>query len=286
LPAFSLTVVNVNDAPTISGVPPTSVNQDVAYTFTPSASDVDGGALAFSITNKPGWMSFSTSTGRLSGTPSNSHVGTYGNIIIRVSDGSATVSLPAFSLTVVNVNDAPTISGTPTGSVDAGSAYDFSPSSIDIDGDSLTFSISNRPAWASFNTSTGRLSGTPTESNAGTYSSIVISVSDGKATAKLPAFSITVNSTQAQSQNVRLQWVAPATRADGSALSLSQIAGYRIHYGTSSGKYTNSIHVNDPSATAYTIANMQAGTYYFAVTALDTNGLESTYSSAVTTTLQ
>jgi hypothetical protein len=182
-----------NSPPVISGTPPTGASVGVQYSFTPSASDPNGNALTYSITNRPSWATFSSSTGRLSGTPTSSHIGTYGNIVIGVSDGQATAQLPAFSIAVTNVaNRAPTISGTPATSVAAGAAYAFQPTASDPDGNPLTFSISNRPTWATFSTSTGRLSGTPTSSQAGTYSNIVIRVSDGQATAQLPAFSIVV----------------------------------------------------------------------------------------------
>ncbi|HEY9199219.1 MAG TPA: putative Ig domain-containing protein, partial [Gammaproteobacteria bacterium] len=286
LPAFTLTVTNVNDAPTISGSPATSVAQGAAYAFQPTASDADGNTLTFSIANRPSWASFNTSTGRLSGTPTNSNVGSYASIVISVSDGTVSTALPAFTLTVTNVNDAPTISGSPATSVDAGVAYSFTPSAVDLDGNTLTFSIANRPAWASFNTSTGRLSGTPTEANVATYGNIVITVSDGQASAQLAPFSITVNSAQPASSDVTLSWVAPSTRTDGTALSLSDITGFRIHYGTSAGNYTSSVSVNDPTATTYTLQDMAPATYYFTVTAIDADGQESGYSSAVNTTVQ
>ena len=124
------------------------------------------------------------------------------------------------------------------------------------------------------------------ESDVATYGNIVITVSDGQASAQLAPFSITVNSVQTASRDVTLRWVAPSTRTDGSALSLSQITGFRIHYGTSAGNYTSSVSVNDPSASTYTITDMAPATYYFAVTAIDANGQESTYSSVVNTTVQ
>src|SRR5215475_12126242 len=46
----------------------------------------------------------------------------------------------------------PTISGTPPGSVLQNTAYSFQPSASDPNGDKLTFSISGKPAWASFDT--------------------------------------------------------------------------------------------------------------------------------------
>lgn len=184
-----------NTAPVISGTPPTTVQATSAYSFTPSATDAETPqALVFSIANRPAWASFSTTTGQLSGTPSATQTGTYGNIRISVSDGSLTSSLPAFSITVTAPpNRAPVISGSPATSVTAGTAYSFRPTASDPDGQRLTFSISNRPAWATFSTSTGQLSGTPTSSHVGTTSNIVITASDGTLTTSLPAFSITVS---------------------------------------------------------------------------------------------
>jgi|GEM_PF-2992183 len=194
LPAFDLIVVNVNDAPTISGTPATSVDEDAAYIFTPAAGDVDAGdTLIFSIANCPSWASFDTATGTLSGTPGNGDIGITSGILISVSDGTVTASLPAFDLTVVNVNDTPTISGTPATSVDEDMVYRFTPTASDVDtGDTLTFSIANCPYWASFDTATGTLSGTPGNSDIGITSGILISVSDGTVTASLPAFGLTV----------------------------------------------------------------------------------------------
>lgn len=289
LDPFSINVAqatSANRAPRISGTPATSVAEDSAYSFTPNASDADGDQLTFSVLNKPGWLNLNSSTGQLSGTPRNNHVGTYQNITLRVSDGQATVSLAPFNLRVTNTNDAPTISGTPAAAVNVGSAYSFTPSANDVDGDGLTFSITNRPSWASFNTSTGRLSGTPGASHSGTYGNIIIRVSDGRATAQLPAFSIRVNNSQPTNSNVRLSWVAPTARSDGTGISLSQISSYRIRYGTSAGNYTNSVTVNDGSATAYTIQNLSPATYHFVVTAIDTEGQESGYSSPVSTTVR
>ncbi|MBQ4810947.1 tandem-95 repeat protein [Pseudoalteromonas luteoviolacea] len=195
LAAFTITVVNTNDAPVISGNPPASIEEDSEYSFTPTASDVDGDALTFSINNMPSWAQFESATGRLFGTPDNSHVGIYNNIEITVSDGQQSVSLSAFSITVSNVNDAPTIGGTPASSVDEDSDYSFTPSSNDVDGDTLTFSIQNKPAWALFNASTGALTGTPNDSHVGTYANIVISASDGQSSVQLDTFNVEVINT-------------------------------------------------------------------------------------------
>ncbi|RLJ21158.1 hypothetical protein DJ030_05385, partial [bacterium endosymbiont of Escarpia laminata] len=193
LAVFSITVSNTNQAPVISGSPTGSVAEGSAYSFTPSASDPDGDNLVFSITNKPAWASFDTATGQLSGTPGVGTAGSYGNILISVTDGTDSASLTSFTLTVTSTtNSAPSISGSPAGNATEGTAYSFTPSASDPDGDGLTFSIVNKPAWASFNTTTGQLSGTPVAGTAGNYSNIGISVFDGTVSATLNAFQIIV----------------------------------------------------------------------------------------------
>jgi hypothetical protein len=82
------------------------------------------------------------------------------------------------------------ITGTPFTSTPANWYYLFQP--VAAGQHSLTFSIMNLPAWATFSASTGRLFGRPTSANTGTYSNIVISASDGNSQTSLPAFSITV----------------------------------------------------------------------------------------------
>ena len=192
LPAFSITVVQPNRTPTITGSPAGSATVGQAYAFRPAAADADGDSLTFSIQGKPAWATFNNADGSLAGTPAAANVGTASGIVISVSDGTATTSLPAFSITVAQTNRAPTISGTPVTSARAGQPYAFRPSAADADGNRLTFSIQGKPAWATFDSTDGTLSGTPAAANVGTSSAIVISVSDGTATASLSSFTITV----------------------------------------------------------------------------------------------
>lgn len=280
LPRFTITVRSAsttNRPPVISGSPATSVTAGNSYSFRPTASDPDGNTLGFSITNRPSWATFSTSTGQLAGRPTSTQVGTYSNIVIRVSDGKTSVALPAFSIAVrasTSSNTAPRISGTPLTSVRAGVAYSFTPTASDANGDTLTFSIANKPSWASFSTSTGRLSGTPSTSHVGTYSNVVIRVSDGKATASLPAFAINV--TAVASGSATLSWTPPTRNTDGT--SLTNLSGYRIYYGTSSSALNQTVQLNNPSLSRYVLENLSPGTYYFAVKAV-AGGSESALSN-------
>lgn len=87
----------------------------------------------------------------------------------------------------------------------------------------------------------------------------------------------------AVSATVTLSWVAPSTRDDGSALSLSEIGGYRVYVGGASGQYDREITVDDPAATSAVVENLTAGQrYYLVVTTLDSEGQESAYSTEAT----
>jgi hypothetical protein len=270
-----------NLAPTISGLPASEVLTGQTYVFSPTASDPEGATLTFSIVNRPAWASFSSSTGRLSGTPTSSAVGEYVEITIKVSDGRLISALAPFSITVNQANRAPTISGTPPAAAREGQAYYFKPTATDADGDALTFSITNRPAWASFSATTGVLKGTPGAGTVGSYANIAIRVSDGAKSASLPAFSIGVQ--QASMGSATLSWQAPTQRSDGTALT--NLAGYRIRYGTASGSYPNQVQIANPGVTSYVISNLPAGTYYFVATAYDADGRESEFSGVVFKTI-
>ena len=102
-------------APRISGTPATKVVAGQTYSFQPKATDADGDKLRFAVVNKPGWASFDTATGRLSGTPATTNTGTFGNIKIRVTDGKFYRTLPEFSITVTSSTTSSTDNDTATG---------------------------------------------------------------------------------------------------------------------------------------------------------------------------
>ena len=84
----------------IAGKAAPTVEAAVFYAFTPSVTNRTDHALKFSIENKPVWASFGKRRGTLYGTPNMAQAGTYQNIRITVSDGTHTVTLPPFSITV------------------------------------------------------------------------------------------------------------------------------------------------------------------------------------------
>ena len=276
LPAFAISVraSGANVAPTLAGTPATQVVAEQPYAFQPTAADADNDTLTFSVTGAPSWATFSSQTGRLSGTPASAAVGSYGPVTISVSDGTAVTALPAFSVAVQpKPNTAPTISGTPATLVTAGQSYVFQPTASDVDGQALRFGIANKPAWASFDLVTGRLSGTPTA--AGYFSNIVVSVSDGTASATLAPFAVTVNALG----SADLSWTPPTQNDDGSALT--DLAGYRIRYGTSPTVLNQVVTIPNPAIMTAAIEGLAAGTWYFSVVSYNHTGVESDPSAPV-----
>lgn len=171
-------------------------------------------------------------------------------------------------------NSAPAIAGTPTTALLAGTDYNFTPSANDADGDTLTFSITGKPAWASFSVATGRLSGT---AQAGSYPDIVISVTDGTATRSLPAFGITVTTPVTTAS---LSWVPPAQYTDGSALGPDQLTGYRVYHGSSPTSLKPYHDIEGGQFTSYVARDLAPGQHCFAVTAVAVSRMESALSGA------
>jgi hypothetical protein len=82
---------------------------------------------------------------------------------------------------------------------------------------------------------------------------------------------------------VSLNWVAPTENVDGS--NLTDLAGYRIYWGSTSRNYTNMVDVPDSQTASHTL-DLESGDYYVAMTALDLEGNESAYSNEVLKTSQ
>jgi hypothetical protein len=189
-----------------------------------------------------------------------------------------------------------TISGTPTTSVAEARYYGFQSWATDTDHLAVTYSITNKPSWATFDTKYGHLYGVPTAANVGKYSNIVISASDGVSKASLPAFSITVTGTGSSSGSgssggtttttgaATVNWHPPTQNTNGS--TITNLAGYTIEYGTNKSNLTSSVKLTNPGLTSYVVENLAAGTYYFGVTAYNSAGGTSSVSSIASKTIK
>ncbi|MET0660801.1 MAG: putative Ig domain-containing protein [Steroidobacteraceae bacterium] len=178
-------------------------------------------------------------------------------------------------------NAAPTISGQPGSDAQAGQAYSFQPSAQDPEGAALQFSVTNLPSWATFDAATGRISGSPGSSAVGSYSGIVISVTDGVNTVQLAPFSIDV--VAVGTGVATLSWTPPTSNTDGSALS--NLAGYVVLYGRSADNLSQTVEVNNASISTYVVDSLATGTWYFAVVSVNAQGTWSPLSNVTSKTV-
>jgi catechol 2,3-dioxygenase-like lactoylglutathione lyase family enzyme len=167
-------------------------------------------------------------------------------------------------------NSAPTIDGDANKVVQVGSDYTFQPVSHDADGDTLTFSATNLPPWATLDPHSGQIHGTPSASDVGAYEGISITVADASHHVSSRDFSITVIGTT--SGVALLEWPAPVSKVDGSVLD--DLAGYRIMYGHDPEDLDHSVYIPDPDAHSFEFATLDAGTWYFSIVAVNAGGLE------------
>jgi hypothetical protein len=179
-------------------------------------------------------------------------------------------------------NRAPAISGTPVTVARTNQPYSFQPKASDPDGDPLSFTVQNKPAWATFDGKTGKLAGTPSSSYTGTFSGIRIVASDGKAESATPTFSITVAATTATG-SATLSWQPPTQNVDGSPLT--NLAGFVIRYGTSQSAMNQVVRIDNPGITSSVVENLSVATWYFAVSAYTSAGVESAPSAVGSKTI-
>lgn len=181
-----------------------------------------------------------------------------------------------------DARQAPQISGAPSTQVVAGDSYEFQPAVNDAHGSALSFSIANLPSWAKFDSATGRLSGTPGEADVGTYSGITITVSNASSRTSLPAFSVEV--VQMGSGAATVSWMPPEHNTDGSVLR--NLGGFFVHVGQSRNRLNRQIRINNPAVSRYVVEGLSAGTWYFAVTAFNSNNVQSAMSQVLSKVIQ
>jgi hypothetical protein len=178
-------------------------------------------------------------------------------------------------------NTAPTISGSPITTAKVSLPYSYAPTATDVDGDRLTYSIIGKPSWATFDSASGTLAGTPPAGSVGTYTGVQISVSDGKASTPLASFSISVLEPVVGS--AELAWQPPTANEDGT--TLTDLSGYVIRYGKSSGALDQSVRISNAGTTAYVVENLTEGTWYFTLSSINGAGVESRPTGSVSKTI-
>ena len=192
---FNLNVVAQNDAPTITAVNQTT-NEDVALVVNMSSwgNDIDGDGLTYSVTTCASNITCSVSGTSLTLTPASNHNGATNSITIQINDSNGGTASDSFNLTVSAQSDAPTITAVDqTTNEDTALVVDISSWGSDVDGDSLTYSVTTCASDIGCAISGNSLTLTPDANHNGTTHSITIQVSDGNGGTASDSFNLTVS---------------------------------------------------------------------------------------------
>jgi hypothetical protein len=202
--AFTVTVANVNDAPTFTSTPITTATQGSAYAYNVTTADPDPGATrtVSAAGALPSWLTLTginptAGTATLSGTPGAANVGTHA-ITLRVTDNAGAFATQAFTITVIAANAPPTFTSTPVTAATQGTAYAYNITTADPNpGNTRTLSSQGAlPSWLTLTginptAGTATLSGTPGVANIGSHS-VTLRVTDNAGAFATQAFTITV----------------------------------------------------------------------------------------------
>jgi hypothetical protein len=188
-------------------------------------------------------------------------------------ESAAGTTPSAVGLPAISNNAPPTIVLAAVADAQVGATFDYQPVARDPESDTLRFSAANLPSWASLDATSGRISGTPGPNDAGFYESISITVADATHKVVTAPFSITVNPAPELGSGVAsLHWEMPPSKVSGEPLD--DLAGYRILYGRSSSDLDHSVLIEDPATNSYQFSSLPSGVWYFAVVAVNSQGLE------------
>lgn len=223
---ITVTVSAVNDAPVLSAVGDQTVAEESTNSITLSGTDVDGDTLTYQLDSATASLGASLTGNSLSISPVANFTGA-GSVTVSVSDGSLTDN-ETFSVTVSNINDAPVIAAISDQTMTEDASLDVTLSATDVDGDTLTFSVTSAASEVNATISGNTLSFTPDANYSGS-SSVTVQVSDGVLTDS-DTFSLTVSGTndapvlasigsQSLNEDDTLSFSLSATDSDGDTLT-------------------------------------------------------------------
>jgi len=178
---FTLTVHNTNDPPVFNTSNVETCLEDELYSVLYSGFDVDptNDTLSWNLTSDAVFLKIGTTNGTLYGIPENSDVGIHW-VNVSLWDDNYANDFSNFTLTVQNVNDDPEILTEVIDTCKEDEEYSctFTAEDIDPTEDSLSWAFSSNADFLSFDTITGKLSGTPGNQYVGEYW-VNVSVADG-----------------------------------------------------------------------------------------------------------
>ncbi|MBN56654.1 MAG: hypothetical protein CMI04_03060 [Oceanospirillaceae bacterium] len=243
--SFTIAVTDVNDAPVITSVAPTSVILGEEYTYTPSATDAENDPLTWSLTQKPAGMTINVTTGAISWTPA--EAGSSGTVRLVANDGNSDSVAQTFVITVSEPdNEAPVIGQGETGTLttDEDTQGSTTLTATDTNGDSLSWSVSSPASNGSAAVVGGNVTYTPT-ANFNGNDSFTVQVSDGSLTDTI-LVNVTVsavNDLPVIAQGTGTALTTPENTATGVTLSASDVDGDSLSWSISTAASDGSANV-------------------------------------------
>ena len=282
-PVIGLNTTSLGFAGTVGGTNPSAQTIGI--------SNIGGGTLSWTAGDNATWLTLSPLSGTNAGTITASVnltgllSGSYTATITVTATGATAKTIPV-TLAVTASTSKGTIGFRPTNLAFSGTVGGSNPAAqpftiTNPGGGTLTWTISSSAAWLRLNTTSGTttietdtVSASVTTSGlaAGTYNAVLTVTASGSTNSprQIPV-SLTLSATVAGT--VSLAW---------NANSETDLSGYKVYKGTSSGAYAAPVATLPKTTTSYTLAGLQTGTtYFFTITAYDNSGNESLHSAEV-----
>ncbi len=178
-------------------------------------------------------------------------------------------------------NSPPSFQGSVNYLIKVNEVIDTQLNASDPDGDTLTYTTFNFPTWLTLDSNTGKITGTPTDHDIGTYSDIRISISDGNNTVTAGPYTIRVTD---ELFSIEINWMEVTQDVNGN--DIDNIAGYKIYIKDTLTNYDQEAMVEGSSKTSHDINRLAPGTYNVTVSSLLASGLESEQSDDIQIILQ
>lgn len=276
---ITITVAAPNHPPTFANIDNPTITEGQQLSLTLNATDPDGDTLTYSTSNNPSGSSLSGAT--FTWTPSTTQAGSY-TPTFTASDGKGGTASQTMTITVTNLNQAPTLSSITSIVGTEGNPLTIALSGSDPDGDALNYSMNNSPSGSSLSGNT--FSWTPSSGQAGSYSVTFTTTDPSGATASQTA-TITVQTATAPAVNnaPSLSSTGEKSVTEGSALSFilsgSDPDGDILTYSMINGPSGSSLSGNTFS---WTPSSGQVGSYPFTFTATDPSGATASQTTTIT----
>ncbi|GAA3916383.1 hypothetical protein GCM10022277_08880 [Litoribacillus peritrichatus] len=231
--SFDLTIANVNRSPVIQTQPLLVAKEGVAYQYKISATDADHELLFYRPIQAPAGMTFNEVDRTLRWTP---NYGDAGDYVIKL--GAADhyeETIQQFTLNVLDDNRTPSITSTAIVTGEESKAYAYQVSALDLDQDSLVYSLEIAPEGMAINERTGLIQWVPDFAQAGKHQ-VKVLVKDNKGAHSNQSFDVVIQDLNrapefvsqpplSAKEHALYEYALRATDADGQGLTYQLLNG-------------------------------------------------------------